>query len=126
MSVISRLCILCACALGIALLISEPVQAACQVVVATASSGTKSGAIERSRQVLRDSAADLKRKYRWKRYSIRARKVKGDTFWKAVRQEVPPEAKLPPDVRTREAFTTCWTGVVVPIVCTSGGLVCGN
>lgn len=104
----------------------QQAQAGCQVVRATASAGSKADAIEASRRILDETAIDLQRKSGWRSVSIRARKVKGDTFWKMVRTEVPPEAMLPPDVWSKKAFTTCWTGVVVPIVCTSGGLVCGQ
>jgi hypothetical protein len=27
---------------------------------------------------------------------------------------------------TARTYTTCWTGVTVPFVCTSGAQVCGN
>ncbi len=126
MALVPRFSVVAACALGLVLLAPMPAKAACQLVAATASAGTKADAIVASRRVLNDTANDLKSKRGWRRYTISARKVKGDTFWKAVRPTVPPEAKLPPDVWSKQAFTTCWTGVVVPIVCTSGGLVCGN
>lgn len=123
---VTRVSVVVACALGFVPLAPMPAKAACQLVAATASAGSKADAIAASRRGLNEAANDLKAKHRWRRYTISARKVKGDTFWKAVRPTVPPEAKLPPDVWSKQAFTTCWTGVVVPIVCTSGGLVCGN
>jgi hypothetical protein len=59
--------------------------------------------------------------------TMSARTVAGDPFWKAVRPNgVPPEAKLKGNIVTARTFTTCFTGVVVPYVCTSGSAVCGN
>jgi hypothetical protein len=53
--------------------------------------------------------------------------VKGDPFWKAVRPDGPPrEAVLKPDIVTERFYTTCFTGVVVPFVCTTGSAVCGQ
>jgi hypothetical protein len=53
--------------------------------------------------------------------------VKGDPFWKAVRPNgVPEEAQLKPDMVTSRFYTTCFTGVVVPYVCTTGSSVCGQ
>jgi len=53
--------------------------------------------------------------------------VQGDPFWKAVRPGAPPpEAVLKPDIITTRFYTTCFTGVVVPFVCTTGSAVCGQ
>jgi hypothetical protein len=53
--------------------------------------------------------------------------VKGDPFWKAVRPNgVPPEARLKPDLVSARFYTTCFTGVVVPYVCTTGSTACGH
>ena len=39
------------------------------------------------------------------------------------RSSVPSYALLPPDVVSDSAYTICWTGVVSPVVCTSGARV---
>jgi hypothetical protein len=53
--------------------------------------------------------------------------VQGEPFWKAVRPHgVPPRARLQPDIVTPQFYTTCFTGVVVPYVCTTGSSVCGR
>ena len=63
----------------------------------------------------------------WSYVTLSARKVKGDPFWKAVRPDgVPADAQLKPDLVTGRFYTTCFTGVVVPYVCTTGSAVCGN
>src|SRR6476646_2596342 len=40
------------------------------------------------------------------------------------RSSVPSDALLSPDVVSDSAYTICWTGVVSPVVCTSGARVC--
>ena len=42
-------------------------------------------------------------------------------FW---RSSVPAYAILSPDIVSDAAYTICWTGVVSPVVCTSGARVC--
>ncbi|MGE3530075.1 MAG: hypothetical protein AB7G54_11660 [Methyloceanibacter sp.] len=93
----------------------------------THSAGSKAEAARNSQALLLQSAAELKRAKRWSYMSISARKVKGDPFWKAVRPDgVPKEAQLKPDIVTSRFYTTCFTGVVVPYVCTTGSSVCGQ
>ena len=41
-----------------------------------------------------------------------------------LRHSVPDFALLPPDVVSDTVYTICWTGVVSPVVCTSGARVC--
>jgi len=41
-----------------------------------------------------------------------------------LRRSVPDFALLPPDVVSDTAYTICWSGVVSPVVCTSGARVC--
>jgi hypothetical protein len=63
----------------------------------------------------------------WSYVTLSARRVKGDPFWKAVRPNgVPPGAQLKPDLVSSHFYTTCFTGVVVPYVCTTGSTVCGR
>ncbi len=101
--------------------------AACQLIKATHSAGSKAEAAESSQALVLQSAADLKRAKRWSYITLYAKKVKGDPFWKAVRPDGPPrEAVLKPDIVTSRFYTTCFTGVVVPYVCTTGSAVCGQ
>ena len=109
------------------LLAPQAAEAACKLVKATASEGSKASAAKRSQAVAMQSAQKLKRQYGWSYVSLRARRVKADPFWKAVRPNGPPrEAVLKPDIITKRFFTTCFTGVVVPYVCTTGSAVCGR
>jgi len=116
--------------LGVAALMpfaSQPAGAACQLIKATHSAGSKAEAAKASQALVLQSAAELKRQKRWSYVSLSARRVKGDPFWKAVRPDgVPPEAQLKPDIVTGRFYTTCFTGVVVPFVCTTGSAACGN
>ncbi len=116
--------------LGFAALVGvavEPAQAACQLIKATNSASSKAQAARYSQQTVLETAAQLKRTKRWSYVSLSARRVKGDPFWKAVRPNgVPPEARLRPDIVTKRFYTTCFTGVVVPYVCTTGSSACGR
>jgi hypothetical protein len=106
---------------------TEPASAACQLIKATASAGSKADAAKISQGLTLQSAADLKRAKRWSYVTLYAKQVKGDPFWKAVRPDGPPrEAMLKPDIVTERFYTTCVTGVVVPYVCTTGSAVCGQ
>jgi hypothetical protein len=112
---------------GLALISVQPAEAACQLVKATHSSTSKADAAKRSQALVMQSARELQRARGWRSISLRARRVKGDPFWKAVRPGDPPaDALMKPDIVTGRFYTTCFTGVVVPVVCTTGSAVCGN
>jgi hypothetical protein len=103
----------------------QPAAAGCDVVSATHSADTKSEALAMSRALANESAKDLRRSKGWKSISMSAYKVKPDPFWKTVRPVVPKDVIYGTFV-TAKTYTTCFTGVVVPYVCTSGSKVCGN
>jgi hypothetical protein len=104
-----------------------PAEAACQLITATHSATTKAEAAQSSRALAVQSAYQLKSARRWSYVTLSARRVKGDPFWKAVRPNgVPRDAQLKPDLVTSHFYTTCFTGVVVPYVCTTGSSVCGR
>lgn len=104
----------------------RPAEAACRLVTATHSADSKAAAAQSSRALAVQSAYDLKNARRWSHVTMSARKVKGDPFWKAVRPDgVPADAQLKPDLVSARFYTTCFTGVVVPYVCTTGSAVCG-
>jgi hypothetical protein len=106
---------------------NAPAEAACQLIKATHSAGSKTDAAKASQALVVQSAAELKRAKRWSYVTLHAYRVKGDPFWKAVRPDgVPREAQLKPDIVTSRFYTTCFTGVVVPFVCTTGSSVCGQ
>jgi hypothetical protein len=105
----------------------NPAEAGCQLVTATHSAASKAEAAQSSRALALQSAYELKRARGWSYVTLSARRVKGDPFWKAVRPDgVPADAQLKPDLVTGRFYTTCFTGVVVPYVCTTGSAVCGN
>ena len=102
-------------------------EAACQLITATHSAATKAEAAQSSRALAVQSAYQLKGARGWRYVSLSARRVKGGPFWKAVRPNgVPPGAQLKPDLISSHFYTTCFTGVVVPYVCTTGSTVCGR
>ena len=105
----------------------RPAQAGCQLITATHSADSKADAAQSSRALALQSARDLKIAKGWSYVSLSAHKVKGDPFWKAVRPNgVPADARLKPDLVSARFFTTCFTGVVVPYVCTTGSTACGH
>ena len=105
----------------------HPAEAGCQLVTATHSADSKAEAAQSSRALAVQSAYELKAAKRWSYVTMSARRVKGDPFWKAVRPGgVPADAQLKPDLVNSRFYTTCFTGVVVPYVCTTGSAVCGN
>jgi hypothetical protein len=116
--------------LGVALAVVcaiRPAEASCQLIKATASAGSKADAAKSSQALTVQSASEMKHSKRWSYVTLYAHKVKADPFWKAVRPDGPPrEAVLKPDIITTRFFTTCFTGVVVPYVCTTGSSVCGQ
>ena len=104
-----------------------PAKAACQLVTATASEASPQQAAHTSQALVLQSAYELKRAKRWAYVTLYAHRVKGDPFWKAVRPNgVPSDAQIKPDIVTFRFYTTCFTGVVVPYVCTTGSSVCGQ
>jgi hypothetical protein len=115
------------CAIWLGLCGLGPAEAACQLVTATASEASPAQAAHTSQALVVQSANELKRARRWAYLTLYAHRVKGDPFWKAVRPNgVPPEAQLKPDIVTTRFYTTCFTGVVVPYVCTTGSAACGQ
>jgi hypothetical protein len=104
-----------------------PAHAACQLIKATHSADSPAEAARSSQELALQSASELKSAKGWSSISVSAHKVKGDPFWKAVRPDgVPEDAMLKPDIITPRFYTTCFTGVVVPYVCTTGSSVCGQ
>jgi len=104
-----------------------PAQASCQLITATASAGSKAEAARSSQALALQSAYELKRAKRWAYVTLYAHRVKGDPFWKAVRPNgVPSDVQLKPDIITERFYSTCFTGVVVPYVCTTGSSACGQ
>jgi hypothetical protein len=104
----------------------QPAAAKCQLIVATNSAGSKASAARAAHQNAIDSANQLKRQFGWSYVTLRARKVKPDPFWKAVRPVVTNDMLLKPDIVTAQTYSQCWKGVVVPYVCTAGAIACGN
>lgn len=105
----------------------QPAEAGCQLIHATHSARSQAKAVETSRALALRSAYDLQRAMGWSHITLSAHPVQGEPFWKAVRPNgVPAHARLQPDLVTAQFYTTCFTGVVVRYVCTTGSSVCGQ
>jgi hypothetical protein len=105
----------------------QPAEAGCQLIHATHSARSQAEAVENSRTLALRSAYDLQRASGWSHITLSAHQVQGEPFWKAVRPNgVPAHARIQPDLVTAQFYTTCFTGVVVRYVCTTGSSVCGQ
>ena len=101
------------------------IAADCEVISATHSAETKGEALHMSRALAAKSADELGRKRSWKQVSMSPLKVNPDPFFKKVRPVVPQDAIYATFV-TEKTYTTCFIGVVVNYVCTSGAKVCSR
>jgi hypothetical protein len=110
---------------GLFLAFAGPVHADCEVISATHGGNWQGEALSMSQALAARSARDLKAKRGWRGITIKARKVEPDPFWKTVRPQISTNLVVGSYVTAR-TYTTCWTGVTVPFVCTSGSQVCGN
>jgi hypothetical protein len=97
----------------------------CQVISATHGGHWQGEALSMSQALATRSANDLKAQKKWRSITMKAYQVKPEPFFKTVRPEVPTGVIIGTFVTAR-AYTTCWTGITVPYVCTSGAKVCGN
>ena len=105
----------------------QPAHAGCELVTATHSAPTRVKAVQTSQALALQSAYDVQHRRGWSSVSLSPHPVAGDPFWKAVRPNgVPPRARIQPDIVTAQFYTTCFHGVVVPFVCTTGSSVCGQ
>jgi hypothetical protein len=110
---------------GLLPLLAAPAFADCQVISATHGGNWQGEALSMSQALAARSARELKAQKGWRAITMKAQKVKPDPFWKTVRPEVSSNIIVGSYVTAR-TYTTCWTGVTVPFVCTSGSQVCGN
>jgi hypothetical protein len=103
-----------------------PAFADCQVISATHGGHWQGEALTTSRALAARYADELKTKMGWRSVTVTALQVKPDPFWKIVRPEGVAEGVIVGSFATSRAYSTCFTGVVVPFVCTSGSKVCGK
>lgn len=122
----SKLLIASCALLAAGAFVAGPASAGCELIRATNSAASPAEAVKASQANAYESAQAVKQKRGWHSVSLRARKVTPDPFWKAVRPVVPSDILIKPDVVTARTYTQCWPGVVVPYVCTSGAVACGN
>jgi hypothetical protein len=97
----------------------------CQVISATHGGNWQGEALSMSQALAARSANALKAQKRWRGITMKAQQVKPDPFFKTVRPEVSTNIIVGTYITSR-TYTTCWTGITVPFVCTSGSQVCGK
>lgn len=112
-------------AAGLLPALAGPALADCQVISATYGGNWQGEALSMSQALAARSANALKAQKRWRGITMKAQKVKPDPFFKTVRPEVSTNIIVGTYVTPR-TYTTCWTGITVPFVCTSGSQVCGK
>jgi hypothetical protein len=110
---------------GLLPLLAAPAFADCHVISASHGGSWQGEALSKSQALAARSARELKAQKGWRAITMKAQKVKPDPFWKTVRPEVSSDIIVGSYVTAR-TYTTCWIGVTVPFVCTSGSQVCGN
>jgi hypothetical protein len=114
----SKMIAIAIAAIGVLICGAHPASAGCQVISATHSAYTQAGALQSSQLLAAQNALELKRQNGWRSYSMRARRVIPDPFWKAVRPVVPAEAMVDaPLLRhrpTRFAGRVSWFPMYVP------------
>ena len=98
----------------------------CEVVSATHGGHWKGEALSTSQALAARSTKELKARKGWRSVTVSAQQVKPSPFWKIVRPQGVPDGVIVGSFVTQRTYTTCFTGVVVPYVCTSGSKVCGN
>ena len=114
--------------LGAACLLSHlvvPAFAECRVISATHGGDWQGKALTMSQALAARNANELKAQKGWRSFTMNAYPVKPEPFFKTVRREVTNEIIVGSFITAR-TYTTCWTGITVPFVCTSGSRVCGN
>jgi hypothetical protein len=104
---------------------ATPASADCQVISATYGANRQGEALSSAQALAARSANALKAQKHWRSIAMKAQQVKPDPFFKTVRPEVSIDLIVGSYVTAR-TYTTCWTGVTVPFVCTSGSQVCGK
>lgn len=104
-----------------ALAITPAAFAKCLGIAGTADAVDKAAAVQRSQEAVAEEVAAWKAKNGVRNVSYRPMYAKPNPYW---RDSVSRDLYLKPDVRTARYHTTCWRGVVSPVVCTSGTRVC--
>ena len=112
-------------AIGLSPILATPVLADCQVISATHGGNRQGEALSSAQALAARSANALKAQKHWHSITMKAHEVKPDPFFKTVRPEVSTDIIVGTYVTPR-TYTTCWSGITVPFVCTSGAEVCGN
>jgi len=106
-------------------LCAGPALADCQVISATHGDNRQGEALSTAQALALRSANARKAQKKWHSITMKAQAVKPDPFFKTVRPEISTDLIVGTYVTAR-TYTTCWTGVTVPFVCTAGAQVCGK
>jgi hypothetical protein len=95
--------------------------AECSIIAATDDGWNLSDASTGAQEALKQAIAEWKTINKVDTPSVTAVRPEPQPYW---RSKVGSHLFLKPDIVTNESYTICWSGVVSPIVCTSGAKVC--
>jgi hypothetical protein len=93
----------------------------CSILAGTADGWNKNDATTGAQEALKEAISEWKATNNVDIHSVTAIRPEPRPYW---RSKVAPHLFLEPDIVTNESHTTCWRGVVSPVVCTSGAKVC--
>lgn len=111
------------------LTLSAPVQAGCVLLSGTADGFDKPTAVGRAQAALAEEVRDYKAQKRLGAVTVSAMRASPNPYWRTSVSNNMLCFNVwcgiyKPDIVKRSSYTTCWSGVVSPYVCTSGAKLC--
>ena len=114
---------------GFCLALSAPAQARCVLLSGTADGFDKETAVGRAQSALAEEVKQYKVTKRLGAVTVSAMRASPNPYW---RDSVSNNMLCfnvwcgiyKPDIVKKSSYTTCWSGVVSPYVCTSGAKLC--
>lgn len=111
------------------LALSVPAEAGCVLLSGTADGFDKETAVGRAQNALAEEVQAYKAQKRLGAVTVSAMRASPNPYW---RESVSSNMLCfnvwcgiyRPDIVTKSSYTTCWSGVVSPYVCTSGAKLC--
>lgn len=111
------------------LVLGAPAQAGCVLLSGTADGFDKPTAVGRAQAALAEEVRDYKAQKRLGAVSVTAMRASPNPYWRTSVSNNMLCFNVwcgiyKPDIVKKTSYTTCWSGVVSPYVCTSGAKLC--
>lgn len=111
------------------LAVGAPAQAGCVLLSGTADGFDKPTAVGRAQAALAEEVRDYKAQKRLGAVSVTAMRASPNPYWRTSVSNNMLCFNVwcgiyKPDIVKKSSYTTCWSGVVSPYVCTSGAKLC--